>query len=205
MREIDFTPDWYAATRREREASPFHAGGLIIIGVLIAAWSYGATSRTRAAETELATLRASLGAQKGVTAQVQTMEAELAARQRCAELLAEVGGGVRTAPLIAELSHLLPPAVGMRSLRLVRAPRVAPATETEKDAPAPRTGEGAPVRTSLQLDGWSASGADVGALLQRLAASPLFEDVVLRYQRTTIVAQNTIVEFQIVGTMPEFE
>lgn len=208
MREIDFTPISYAQSLKEHKGEGIRLGGLIVIGVLIAVWTYDTASRTEAAAVELGELKQSYEVQQRAAQQLEVMEEASVAKARYAGILADVGGGVRAAEIVAELSHLLPKSSSIRRLRLEKMPRVAPAPDDEDDRKMSRSAsaeEDEEPPTELTITGWSPTGAEVGRIVQRLSRSALFEEVALQYQRTVSIEDRSVVEFQVTCVMPEFE
>lgn len=203
MHEIDLRPDWYVQSLRERSGSNFRLGGLIAIGALIVIWGYDATSRTNAAATELFDLAQQVKAQDAAAADVAVLEAEMVARHRYAGLLKQVGGGVRAAEVIAEVTRAMPREMNIERFLLESAPRIAAASDDENGGGQEK--DAGPLLSNVQFYGFAATGGDIGAFVSRLSQSPLFEDVTLRFQRTTVQKGEDVVEFHVECSMPLFE
>jgi len=204
MKDVDFTPEWYAKSLAERKGSRNRVAGLAVLAVLVLAWSCQSTSRTSAAALSLERLQHSYEAQRGMIAQLDALVQSNAQHAKDARLLADVSGGLAVDNLLVELSHLMPRALSMRAIYLQRAPRIgfSPIEGEEAEAEAK---EQEPPATTLEITGWAASGTEIGTLVSRLAASELFYAVTLRYERPEIVFDRRVVEFLVECRVPEFE
>ena len=202
MKDVDFTPEWYAKSLAERKGSRNRVAGLAVLAVLVLACSCQSTSQTRAAALALERLQHSYEAQQGMIAQLDALAESNAQHAKDARILADVSGGLAVDSLLVELSHLMPRALSMRAIYLQRAPRIGFAPSEGEEAEAE---EQEPPATTLEITGWAASGTEIGSLVSRLAASELFYDVTLRYERPETVSDRRVVEFLVECRVPEFE
>ena len=202
MKDVDFTPEWYAKSLVERKGSRNRVAGLALLAVLVLAWSCQSTSRTCAAALALERLQHSYEAQRGMIAQLDALAESHAQHAEDARLLADVSGGLTVDNLLVELSHLMPRALSMRAIYLQRSPRIGFPPPEGEEAEAE---EQEPPATTLEITGWAASGTEIGSLVSRLAASELFDDVTLRYERPETVYDRRVVEFLVECRVPEFE
>jgi hypothetical protein len=205
MKEIDFTPDWYVQMRQERTGAGLRASGMIVIGVLVSIWYFQSTAQTRAAVRDLRQLQNAQQHQRGVAQWMDELNAEMVLLRRNQTLLDDLGGGMAAADLVAELSRQMPTSLWLGQTMWRKTPRVLP---KGKDNPSP-SAQGAagdlPAATTLELSGWALSGADVGAFVTRLNASPLFSAVNLKFERTEKLNDRDVLAFLIECQMPEFE
>lgn len=202
MKEIDFTPQWYVQIRRERSGAGLRASGMIIIGVLVSLWYFESTALTRAAVRDLRQLQDSQQHQRGVAQWMDKLNAEMVLVRRNQALLDDLGGGVAAADLIAELSRQMPASLWLGQAMWRKAPRVLPEDPNTASANLARD---VPKATTLELSGWGLTGADVGAFVTRLKASPLFTSVNLKFERTEKLDERDVLAFLIECQMPEFE
>lgn len=200
MREVDFTPEWYANSLIERAGARVHLGGFVAVIALLVVWSVDSTARSRADVRAVSTLESAMGAQDAMIARIDQINREIDAQQRDIDLLNDLRGGVTAANVMTELSHLMPPSMNLRSLLLDRSSRL--------PLPVDKLAEGMaklPERTMLEVTGWAASGEEIGNLVSGMSESPLFTDVSLDYEREETVEQRRVVAFKIECTMPQFE
>lgn len=200
MREVDFRPDWYVRSLAERAGARLHVSGFVLVAALLVIWWMDATARSRAATTVIAQLQEAHAAQDGAIARLDALDGELVRQKRDLALLTEVRGGLLTAGMLAELSHLAPPSLSLRSLVLDRAPRIA---QVAGDAVKGRVD--LPKRTVLEVTGWAASGEEIANLVRGMAECPLFTEVTLGYERSEIVEARPVVAFKVICHLPEFE
>lgn len=216
MREVDFRPEWYVSSLTERARARIHAPGFLLIAFLLLVWWTDAAARSRAAAVGVAQLSDALDVQGSMVAQLDRLDREIASRRRDQALLQDLSAGLPAAGVLAELSHLAPLSVSIRSLVLDKATDAERAAGSPDDALRPRkrtlgataaaaTATDRSQRTALEITGWAASGEDIANLVSGMSASPLFTDVALGYERTETLEDRVVVAFKIVCHVPRFE
>jgi len=200
MREVDFRPDCYVLALAERAGARVHVSGFIVMACLLLVWWADATSRGSAATVAVAQLADAVAVQDPMVAHLGRLNREIEVRRRDHRLLVELSGGLPTSDVLAEIAHLAPPSLSLRTLVLERSPRVVPVGNVDAKVLARL-----PKRTTLELTGWAASGEDIANLVSGMANSPLFTEVSLGYERSETVEDRLVVAFQVVCHMPQFE
>ncbi len=205
MKAIDFRPAWYVSSLAERRSARLRTLGITVICILLLGSAFEWTGRTSAASSAVESLQVSLDAQAAVDARIQTLEEQEAALKRQADLLAEADGGVKVNHVLAELSHLMPRTLSLRTLALRRTLRIQRAEAKDKREEKQADPQATKGVNQLDMVGWASSGAEIATFVRRLADSELFDNVTLRFQRPETYLDQPIVEFQVLCTMPEFE
>jgi hypothetical protein len=199
MRELDFAPEWYTQSLLERACARVHVTGFLTVAALLVLWTVDATARSRADQVSVNGLEAALASQGVLIGHLEQLDQEIAKRERDLTLLGDLRGGVKSAAIVAELTHLAPRALSFRTLVLERAPRIAlpPAVDDSGAAP--------PRATVLVLTGWARSGEEIANLVSRMSESALFRGVTLGYERSEMIAQRSVVAFKVECQLPAFE
>jgi hypothetical protein len=133
-------------------------------------------------------------------AQLEQLDARVAKERKDLTLLRDLSGGVPTSAVVSELSQLMPAAMSIRAMMLTRTPRFGPSESIDA-----KRMEAFPKRTTLDIEGWAASGEDIGNLVSGMSDSPLFEDVALDYEHPQDLGGRSVVAFKVVCHMPDFE
>ena len=200
MRDIDFRPEWYTQSLVERANARYHFSGFMVVAALLVVWSVDATSRSRASESVVTNLEATLQAQEPMIAQLKTLDSRIEKERKDLTLLRDLDGGVPTSAIVSELSHLMPSAMTVRGLLLHRTPRFG-----QSQAIDAKRMESYPKRTTLEFEGWARSGEEIGNLVSGMSDSPLFENVALDHERPEELNGRSVVAFKIVCHLPDFE
>ncbi|NOX57512.1 MAG: PilN domain-containing protein [Planctomycetes bacterium] len=203
MRVIDFTPQWYLETLAERRGSRFRLTGLLIALAMMIVCSVQATSFSNAAIADLNLLQESFHAQSGLVGRLDQLDKKHAAGAHRLNMLDDVGGGITTADVVRELSHLMPESLTIRKIEFNKALRIE--VDLRELAGAFEKLEPPPEVTTFAIAGVSKKGSDIGNLVSQMSRSPVFFDVQLRYERASDVFGSKIVEFVIDCKMPSFE
>lgn len=208
MKEIDFTPQWYQDSLRERGGAGLRVAGLAIIAVGVLFWYVQSSRDANGAQAQLRNLQQAALAQQVLLERMDGEHRQLAAAKLRQAILEDVGGGVTAAELVAEISRLMPATLSFREVVLRKVPRF---ELSPVQTPAPGTLRGTEMETApdpvstLEISGWAASGTNIGSFVSRLSTSPLMSSVHLRYQRPEIVMGRQVVGFMVSCQMPEFQ
>ena len=205
MKEIDFVPDWYRASRRRRRDLMVRVTCLGILAVAMIAASAGRYAQTASARKDLTHLQASFKGQADVIHGRSVLELRLEQLRDKQQLLANVAGGAALHGLLAALSHLMPDAVVLTELRVAQGRRIADARPPEGEASehaAPPAGDR---DGTLEIKGRAASDVNVGSLMTNMARSRLFRDVRLRYAKPVVVNGRQARDFKLTCRLPQFE
>jgi Tfp pilus assembly protein PilN len=205
MREIDFIPSWYRASRRRKRDLVIRAVFLSVLAVEMILVSVGSYIQRAAAREDLAELETSFAGQAEVITSLSQLVLRLEELRDKRQLLSDVTGGAPVHGVLAELSHLMPEATALTRVGLSQSRRIGAAGRQKegdagKVAAQPDDDEG-----TLEITGWAASDVHVGSLMTNLARSPLFGDVRLRYSKPVAVNDREVRAFQLTCELPQFD
>jgi Tfp pilus assembly protein PilN len=204
MREVDFIPGWYRASRQRKRDLVIRAAFLGVLAVEMVLVSVGSYVQRAAARENLAELETSFKGQAEVITSLSQLVLRLEELREKRQLLSDVAGGAPVHGVLAELSRLMPEATALTRVGLVQSRRIGAAGRQQegdagKDAAQPDD-EG-----TLEITGWAASDVHVGSLMTNLAESPLFSDVRLRYSKPVAVNDREVRTFQLTCELPQFD
>lgn len=205
MRQVDFTPQWYLDRICALRGARVRVGGMMLSGVLVLVWYVNEVSVTRAAGVDVARLSQCVLAQRKLEAQLDVYDHELSMLGFKERLAQNLGGGVLTGQVIAEIARLMPATMSLRKIRLERSLRFSPSDCKEDQVLAMSQEMSVPRVTTLEIGGVAASGVNIGEYVNALNESELLSNVNLRYQRAETYGDREIVSFEIVALMPQFE
>ncbi len=205
MREIDFIPDWYCASRRRKRDLMIRGTLLGIFALALLIVSAGRYAQTAIARENLAQLQVGFESQAEMIQTLTELELRLDELRAKRRLLSDGAGGAPLHGVVAELSHLMPKAMVLTQLHIVRQRRVPDSDPLESEAsadakPAHEDGDG-----KLLVMGWAASDVNVGSLMTNIARSPVFGDPKLCYSKPVVVNDREAREFRLTSRLPQFE
>lgn len=205
MRDVDFTPDWYLESLQERQGSRLRVVGMVAIGVLIVVWYVHSVNLIRSARAEAAQLTQSLVVQQTLAAQLDQFDREHAEAKKKQQMVDNLGGGLATGQVIAEITRMMPATMSLQSVRLRKSARLSSDEIDEDRATVLMQELSIPKVTSLEVSGWAANGINVGGFVSALGESPMISDVTMRFQRTETHLGREVTAFEVVALMPQFE
>lgn len=205
MREVDFIPSWYRASRQRKRDLVIRAVFLGVLAVEMVLISVGFYAQRAAVRKNLAELEASFEGQAEVITDISQLVLRLEELRNKRQLLSDVGGGAPVHGVLAELSRLMPDATALTRVGLTQSRRIGEAGRREAGDAGKVVAQPDDDEATLEITGWAASDIHVGSLMSNLARSPLFGDVRLRYSRPVAVNDREVRAFQLTCELPQFE
>ena len=194
MKEIDFLPEWYKESKRQRQHVRRQYVVLAVAFIAMISYNTTATHRITRASAELARLEG-----KRVEAEIASQEFNTVTRnlnqvREKAALIERIDSKINLAAVLAEMSHILGETVVLSRVEFI----AEPFADDEKD---PRTSDTGvriadgkkdtsretlvgSVRFRIVLTGVAVSPADVAALVRRLDDSSYFHRVHASFWRS---------------------
>lgn len=199
MDNVDFLPERICESRARRRRIVRHGHLLAVCaaGLLILGYARQGQIRTAHAEVEMLGIRAA-GAQEQLALldELERQQAELMIIRR---IQSDLGSRVGALDVLAELERIIPESIALKNLSMETMEVHLPVKALASRRPARFDAGNAKKtlkRVRLTITGLSPSDVDIANFIGQLSASPLFEDVNMRYARNVECRQRQAREFQ---------
>jgi len=199
MKEIEFLPEWYRASKRREVAYRTEYVAIVgLFGVLLV-WNLVTVGTVCRASAQLAQMKPVEVKARKVLQRFEGLKKQLSVMQHQAQLLEMVDSRIDVGSVLAELSYLLGPRIVLSRLELICEKFPDKKAKSSKTNPGPTvrvarvrqvSKEDLPLgdsRFRIVLRGIAAEPADIATLVCKLEESPYFFQVVLSFSRSTEV------------------
>jgi Tfp pilus assembly protein PilN len=203
VKEIDFLPEWYRHGQIKQKNNRQQYLSVILIALIMFAWSVFANARLAAAKAKLTRLRSANVIETQAAAECNNVEIQLEKLEQKQKVLDSVDSHIVVSCVLAEITHLIDGQVILKNIEIKRESFSGVAGEAGKAGPAITIADqnkgnaGGNFRYKAVLTGVAADASQVARLIRSLESSDYFIQVIPAYSRNSVVNGRDASEFEI--------
>lgn len=196
MRELEFLPDWYPATRRRRRMVHLQGWLTLLLVAGMGTHLVLADRNIAVAEGSVAALQLQLNETDAKLVELDKLDAMGRQLRRQQHVVSKLGAYLEACKVIDALDAMMPKPMSLTGIQLENEEKV---DQSAVQAAKVNGGAEPPVerRLKVRLQGVCPTDVDLADFMTKLAAVPFFEQVNVTYAREKAQAGHVMREFEV--------
>lgn len=209
MKEIDFIPEWYKASRKRKQR---YIRQYTLIGTMFAVmmlWSFVVGGQIQSAGAQVQEIETAMQNRTQWIEEAAVLEQEIRSMQSKSKLLEAISPRTPLSAVVGELSYLVPKDIILSKISMVNELiQKEEKTDTVNSRAIVKVGgstdetskpsfAGHPSRMKILISGIAAKPSDAAGMISHFENSDYFDEVVLMFSRPKRIREQNVTEFEI--------